>query len=118
ARIENIVDLYQIVHEAMTGRTTEAWLRLLDAEGIPCGRVNRVEDLVNDPHLAASGFFKEMAHPTEGMLRVPSIPVRFRSHAGSVRSLGPSLGEHTAEVLRSLGYDDDEIGRLRPDGQP
>ncbi len=118
ARIENIVDLYQIVHEAMTGKTTEAWLRLLDAEGIPCGRVNRVEDLVNDPHLAASGFFKEMAHPTEGMLRVPSIPVRFRSHAGSVRSLGPSLGEHTAEVLRSLGYDDDEIGRLRPDGQP
>lgn len=112
ARIENIVVLYQIVHEAMGSRSTKEWIALLDVEGVPCGYINGLEDLVEDPHLQATGFFSTMEHPSEGTLRVPGIAVKFGSGSGGIRSLGPRLGEHTAEVLRSLGYDEKDIERL------
>jgi crotonobetainyl-CoA:carnitine CoA-transferase CaiB-like acyl-CoA transferase len=105
-RIENVVALYKIVHEGMVSRTTQEWLELLEAESVPCGVVNELEDLVDDPHLREIGFFSEQIHPSEGALRVPAIPVKFASGDGGIRSLGPSLGANTVEVLRGLGYED------------
>jgi crotonobetainyl-CoA:carnitine CoA-transferase CaiB-like acyl-CoA transferase len=112
SRIENVVALYRIVHEAMGNRTTNEWIGLLDAEGVPCGHVSGLAQLEEDPHLQAIGFFSTMVHPTEGSLRVPGIPWKFASGTGGIRSLGPRLGEDTADVLREIGYCDGEIASI------
>jgi crotonobetainyl-CoA:carnitine CoA-transferase CaiB-like acyl-CoA transferase len=61
--------------------------------------VREPEELLQDPHLEAVGFFRRVTHPTEGEMRTIGIPVTFSRTPGSIRSLPPKLGEHTKEVL-------------------
>ena len=74
--------------------------------------VNSVEDLVEDPHLAASGFFSFEEHPSEGTLRAPRTPTEWSACARQQLRPAPRLGEHSAEVLREAGYSDVEIEEL------
>ena len=80
-------------------RTTADWLDILHRIDIPASPVNRLEDLLTDPHLAAVGAFETIDHPTEGPLRVTRFPVTFSRSPASVRRLAPNLGEHTADFL-------------------
>lgn len=80
-------------------RTTAEWLKLLHDADIPVTAVNAIEDLFDDPHLKAVGFFEEIDHPTEGVLKSPRFPVQFSASPASVRRLAPNLGEHNAEVF-------------------
>ncbi|HYM04911.1 MAG TPA: CoA transferase [Stellaceae bacterium] len=107
-----VEELYAILAEILPAHTTEEWLRLFEELDIPAARMNTIDDILTDPHLAAVGFFQEMAHPSEGTLRVPGIPVRIDGEAGTVRRLAPRLGEHTREVLAEAGLSDAEIDAL------
>ena len=68
-RSENVDALYAVIAEVAPTRTTAEWQSCLRAADIPCARVNSVGDLLHDAHLAATGFFQEYDHPTEGRLR-------------------------------------------------
>jgi crotonobetainyl-CoA:carnitine CoA-transferase CaiB-like acyl-CoA transferase len=83
----------------LPARTTQEWLALFDAADIPASRVNSIDDLLVDPHLQAVGFWSEMDHPTEGVLRVPAFPGTWSRTQPDIRRLAPNLGEHTDEVL-------------------
>jgi len=61
--------------------------------------VRNPEELLDDPHLAALDFFHRTTHPSEGEIRTIGIPVTFSRTPGRVRSLPPTLGEHTKEIL-------------------
>jgi crotonobetainyl-CoA:carnitine CoA-transferase CaiB-like acyl-CoA transferase len=97
-------------------RTTRDWLDVLEANDIPCVRLNQLEDLIADPHLAAVGFFHEMDHPTEGRLRLAGIPSRWSRTQPAVQRGPPRLGEHSIEVLREAGYSSAEIAQLIAEG--
>ena len=88
--------------EHTPSKTTEEWLRLLREVDIPACAVNNIEDLFEDPHLQAVGFFQEVDHPTEGRLKVSRFPVRFSRSPASIRRLPPNLGEHTDAVLDAM----------------
>jgi crotonobetainyl-CoA:carnitine CoA-transferase CaiB-like acyl-CoA transferase len=92
-------DVGRFLAEHLPQRTNREWLEVLARVDIPACPVNAVEDLYTDPHLAAVGFFEEMEHPTEGMLKVSRPSVRFSGTPAGVRRLAPNLGEHNAEVL-------------------
>jgi crotonobetainyl-CoA:carnitine CoA-transferase CaiB-like acyl-CoA transferase len=113
-RSAKVRELYQMLDEVMPTRTTEEWLALFREADIPCGPVNTLETLFQDPHLGGSGFFVEMDHPTEGRLRVTRHPIDF----GEARPdrPAPANGEHTREVLHEAGLDDAEIDRLAATG--
>ena len=98
-------ELYEFVEKILAARTTKEWeTALLDAD-IPFAPVNSFEDLLQDPHLRAVGFWRDVQHPSEGALRMADIPVRFSDTPGSIRRHAPKLGEHTAEVLKELGME-------------
>ena len=79
---------------------------------IPHGPVNTLEDLLDDEQLKATGFWKEVEHPTEGQLRMTDVPQRFSRTPTELQRLPPQLGEHSSEVLKEAGYSDEEIAAL------
>ena len=116
SRAAHIDEIYVILAELLSARSSAEWIALLEEIDIPVAPVNSVEDLVQDPHLAASGFFSFEEHPSAGKLRVPRTPTEWSACERQALRPSPRLGEHSAEVLREAGYSDaqiDELMRLR-----
>jgi crotonobetainyl-CoA:carnitine CoA-transferase CaiB-like acyl-CoA transferase len=116
SRLANVADVYKEVGEIAKTRTTAEWLETLGPTKVPVMMVNSLEDVIEDPHLEATGFWQMADHPTEGRLRMPGVPVSFSATPGDVRRLAPRLGEHSLEVLREAGLQEDEIRALLDSG--
>lgn len=112
ARVRHSDALYALLAELVATRTTAEWQADLDQANIPVMAVRKKEDLIDDPQLAASGYWRLVQHPTEGGLRMPDPPVRFSASPSSIRRMPPGLGEHSAEVLAEAGYTAPEIRAL------
>ena len=98
-------------------RTTEEAIEILGKSQIPAGPVLRPQQTLDDPQVQAMGFFQPVEFP--GAPRpapVAKVPVRLSETPGSIRSRAPLLGEHTDEILASLGYAGDAIAALREKG--
>ncbi len=116
ARSANIEEVYALIGEMLATRTTAEWIEALERLEIPHMRVNRLEDLQEDPHLKAIGFFREVDHPTEGRLTFTDVPVRFSETPADFGHPPPPLGQHTAELLMEAGYSRGEVDRLLESG--
>jgi len=106
ARSKHFGELYQFIESTLAGRPTAELVEAFARIELPFATVNTFDSLLTDPHLAATGFWKTVNHPTEGAMRMPDIAVKFSDTPASVRRLAPNLGEHTGEVLKELGIDD------------
>jgi crotonobetainyl-CoA:carnitine CoA-transferase CaiB-like acyl-CoA transferase len=95
-------DMGRFLADHIATRTTDEWLEVLREIDIPACRVNAIEDLFDEPHLAAVGLFQEFDHPTEGQVKMARFPVRFSRSPASIRRLPPNLGEHTDAVINAL----------------
>ncbi len=116
ARSRNIAEVYEFVAGEMARRTSAEWLRLLMEADIPVTPLNSVDDIIEDPHLAESGFYVTTEHPTEGRLRTMTTPGRWsRTPPGKLRP-APRLGEHSMEILGEAGYTRAEIDALMAAG--
>ena len=115
ARTRHVDEVQGFVARHMATRTTEAWLRALEQADIPVTRMNSLEELVADPHHAATGFFQEVDHPSEGRLRMMRVPAAFGRTPAVPDRLAPRLGEHGEAILGELGYDAAEIAALLAD---
>jgi crotonobetainyl-CoA:carnitine CoA-transferase CaiB-like acyl-CoA transferase len=116
ARSRNIDEVYRLAGEELAGRTTAEWIAVFDALEIPAGPVNSLDQVMDDPHLDAIGFFRRMRHPTEGELVVPDVPVQFAQTPAAIDRLPPRLGEHGREILQEIGMAPGEIERLAASG--
>jgi formyl-CoA transferase/CoA:oxalate CoA-transferase len=104
------------LQEVFLTRTYEDWETLLTGSGIPVGAINNLAEVVEHPQVRARGSMVEMNHPSAGRVRIVGVPVRLSATPGSVRTPSPTLGQHTDEVLRELGWDANEIDALRAAG--
>lgn len=108
-RTVNIDAVYSYLAQTMRSRSTAEWQALLSAADIPNMPMNSLDDLLNDPHLQATGFIRDTVHPTEGRLRTPGNPTRWSNTPCVVPAPAPQLGQHTAQVLREAGYAENVI---------
>jgi crotonobetainyl-CoA:carnitine CoA-transferase CaiB-like acyl-CoA transferase len=104
--------------EWCASRTPEQAAKELLADGIPAAAMVPAFATLDDPQLRARGFFQAIDHPIVGEQEYPALPLRFSLPGGSGWWPGraPMLGEHNAEVLRSVGVSDEELDRLRAEG--
>jgi crotonobetainyl-CoA:carnitine CoA-transferase CaiB-like acyl-CoA transferase len=116
ARSERIHELCRVIDEAMPAKTTAEWLALLRAADIPCGPINTLESLFDEPHLGASGFFGTEEHPSEGKLKTTRHPIDFNVITMNSTRPAPRLGEHSREILAEAGLSAAEIGELAASG--
>jgi crotonobetainyl-CoA:carnitine CoA-transferase CaiB-like acyl-CoA transferase len=101
-RLKHIDALYAFVGEHMRTRTSVEWMKDFTAHDIPVMPMMKLNDLLTDPHLAATQGWLDVPHPFEGLLRQLRPPVRMSDTPTGVWRPAPRLGEHTEEVLSSL----------------
>jgi crotonobetainyl-CoA:carnitine CoA-transferase CaiB-like acyl-CoA transferase len=116
ARSRDFTVGYELVAAEMKKRSSDEWIAALEAADIPVQRMNSLDDIVADPHLAAIGYFPEVEHPTEGRIRAMAVPSEWSDSAPEYRRHAPRLGEHTREVLREAGVAEVEIERMVANG--
>jgi len=116
ARSRNFNRAYAMVAEEIAKRTTAEWIEALEGADIPVQRMNSLDDIVADPHLAAIGYLRSVEHPSEGRIKSLAVPSEWSESAPEYRRHAPKLGEHTVEVLQEAGCSEDAIRSLLESG--
>ena len=113
-RVARYDELRPKIAERLLTRSRSEWLATLTGEGIPCGSVRDVGEVLEDPQLSARQMIETVDHVTLGALRVLGVPIKLSDTPGRIRSAPPTLGQHTDQILRTVvGLDDEEIASLR-----
>jgi len=103
-RARQINTVYGLLAETFLERSTREWLDLLHELHIPCAPLKTPDELFEDRHLNAAGFFETVDSPG-GAIRFPGVPTWFSKTPGHIRGPAPRLGEHTREVLEESGIE-------------
>ena len=114
-RTAHIDELYQLVSEELERRTTREWLKLLPENEIPIFPMHTLDTLLEDEHLAATGFFTEVEHPIIGKILETAVPSEWSGTVPLNRHPAAALGEHTVDVLREAGLGEQRIHQLVAD---
>ncbi len=116
ARVAHRQELLDVLTPVFAGRTTAEWVsRLLEA-GVPAGPIYRMSEVMTDPQVLHREMVVPLDHPRAGRITVNGTPVKLSETPGRVRTPPPVLGEHTEEVLRTLGLREADIKALRAEG--
>ena len=116
-RVRHRETLVPMVADVMRTRPRRDWLALLEPLGVPCGPINTLDQVFEEPQLAARGMRFDLPHPLAGTVPQVGLPLLFDAGRCDSGDAPPLLGQHTAQVLKErLGYDDASIARLAADG--
>jgi crotonobetainyl-CoA:carnitine CoA-transferase CaiB-like acyl-CoA transferase len=116
ARSRDFESACALVAAEMAKRSTAEWTAALEAADIPVQRLNSLEDILADPHLAAIGYFTAVEHPSEGRIWSMAVPSEWSESVPQYRRHAPRLGEHTREVLAEAGLGAAAIEQLIASG--
>ncbi len=117
ARVKNREALVTILSEILARESRAHWNRALDEAGIPCGPINNLDEVFDDPQVRHRGLRIDLPHPLSGSVPQVAAPFRFSATPVDYEAAPPTLGQHTDDVLREqLGLAQSEIDGLRQQG--
>ncbi|MCB1742827.1 MAG: CoA transferase [Gammaproteobacteria bacterium] len=116
ARVHTIEDLYSFIRSVTPSKTTAEWVAICEECEIPCMPVASIQKLMDDEHLKAVKMFEHHTHPSEGETVLLRSPLKFSKSPASIRRLAPRFGEHGPELLRELGYSEEQIAQMIESG--
>lgn len=115
-RVQNAAMLDNAISEWTAQHGLETILEVMNAASVPCGRVYTAEDIVNDEHYQAREMLQKFELPGGESITLPGIVPKLSATPGKTNWLGPSLGQHTQEVLKSIGVTAEQLVQLRVSG--
>jgi crotonobetainyl-CoA:carnitine CoA-transferase CaiB-like acyl-CoA transferase len=116
-RVRNRAVLVPMLEEIMRTKRKAEWLALLEAVGVPCGPINNLAEVFEDPQVNERAMVNTWAHPLHEGLRLVASPIKLGATPVRAERPPPLLGQHTREVLREvLGWDDARIAAAKDKG--
>lgn len=112
-RLGHVEELLDSIQSALRERPWREWIERLDAEEVPCAPILSLDEVLEDPQVAANELIEECEHPVVGTMRQPRPAARFDETPSSDRRPAPALGQHTDEVFSELGRSNATIRELR-----
>ena len=109
-------DIYRALAAVSVGKSTSEWVGQLRAEGIWCAPAISYDEVMEDPLVKAVDPVAEVSHPRAGKIRIVRHPISYSSGAAVINWVGPTVGEHSNEILRGLNYSDADISSLKKQG--
>ena len=105
--------LNTVIGEVTSQQPSEYWIERLEEAGIPCGPINKVDQVFDDPQVKHLRMAMPMKHPVRGDTHLVSSAINMEGIESEVRRVPPRIGEQSSEILREYGYSDAEIEQLR-----
>ena len=112
SRGEHVDFVYAELEAMFLSRTTAEWMALLERADVPAMPMHDFESVLDDPHLKAVGFFREVEHETEGRLRLMDMPTSWSRTPAEFSHLPPRQGQQGREILAEFGFTGQEIAEL------
>jgi CoA:oxalate CoA-transferase len=111
-RRDNRAEINKIVGDRIRTRSRAEWIDVFNKEGVPCGPIYNLKEAFSDPQVLHQEMVLESPQPS-GNIKMPGFPVKISEVPARIRRPSPQVGEHTIEVLKELGYSDEEIGLIQ-----
>ncbi|MCH7801136.1 MAG: DUF429 domain-containing protein [Chloroflexi bacterium] len=115
ARGDNRRELIRILDDTFAKKTYRRWAEILDASSgdFIFSPVRSLTELADDPQVIANGYIADVEHPDLGPIKLADHPIRYSETPNRITSVAPELGQHTEEIILSLGYTWEDITRLQ-----
>ena len=108
-RKENINELVDILNSELIKKTSDEWLKIFDNNGLPCGPINSITEMFEDPQTIHREMLIEVDNKKAGKSKAIGMPIKFSKSKTEKSKGAPNLGEHTREVMLNFGYKHEEI---------
>jgi len=113
-RVQHRDVLIPILAEMVKRKSKQEWIHLLEEAGVPCGPINRLNEVFDDPQVQARDMQISLPHPGAGSVKLVASPMKLSATPVAYHRAPPLLGQHTEEILqRLLAYDVEKLAALR-----
>lgn len=117
-RVVNRAALLSVISPVMARQGHANWLQRLEKAGVPCAGVNNLRQIIDSEQVRQNGMIEAVHHAEHGVMTLVGNPLHLCSTPPRPHSHAPRLGEHSTEILKDLGFEQDDIERILDPAPP